>query len=145
MAEMIQAQMADRAKLRAFDANADKEISTEELENGLQKLYAGFDANRDGVLKYVEVGHANERLAIEDASMPPLRDWNQSGAVEFDEFAAWTRGRFRRTDSDQDGIVTQAELSAPPKMPKRPAGGPPGGMPPGGPPAGGGGGMPGGR
>lgn len=148
-AEMIQATLADRAKLRVFDANSDLDISIDELERGLERAFAELDTNRDGALKMAEISSANQRLKIEDAAMPPLRDWNQSGAVEFDEFAAWNRGRFRRTDTNQDGMVTQAELAAPPKMPKRPQGGPPGGMPPGGMPPGGkppsGGGMPSGR
>jgi Ca2+-binding EF-hand superfamily protein len=149
MLEAMQAALADRAKLRVFDANADQAISVEELETGLERLFAELDANRDGSLRTSEIAKASQRLAAEDAGMPPLRDWNQSGAVEFDEFAAWNRGRFRRADSDQDGTVTQAELTAPPKMPRRPSGGPPGGAPPGGMPPGGkppsGGGMPGGR
>lgn len=148
-AAMIQETLADRAKLKAFDANADQEISTTELETGLQRAYSEFDVNRDGLIRGLEIGKANDRLALEDKAMPPLRDWNQSGAIEFDEFAAWNRGRFRRTDADGDGTVTVAEFTAPPKMPKRPPGGPPGGMPPGGMPPGGkppgGGQMPGGR
>lgn len=149
MAEMIQAALADRAKLKLFDANADKQITVEELESGLERVFAELDTNRDGVLRATEVTKANEKMAVEDAAMPVLRDWNQSGAVEFDEYAAWNRGRFRRTDTDKDGTVTQAELTAPPRMPPRPPGGmPPGGMPPGGKPPGGappGGGMPGGQ
>jgi Ca2+-binding EF-hand superfamily protein len=155
--ELMQATLADRAKLRAFDADANAEISSDELQNGLERIFADMDKNRDGVLKVSEIAAANQKLGIEDSAMPPLRDWNQSGAVEFDEFAAWNRGRFRRADADEDGIVTQAELTRPPRigppgaMP--PAGMPPGGKPPGGKPPGGGmpgggmpgGGMPGGR
>jgi hypothetical protein len=137
---MIQEALADRAKLKAFDANADQEITKTEVESGLERRYAELDVNRDGAIKGAEIGKANELFALEDKAMPPLRDWNQSGAIEFDEFAAWTRGRFRRTDMDADGTVTVAELTALPKMPRRP----PGGMPSGGMPPGGGGGMPGG-
>lgn len=137
---MMRATLADRAKLLAYDANRDNDISSDELENGLEHAFAELDRDRDGVLRASEVTEANARLAVLDDPMPPLRDWNQSGAVEFEEFAAWDRGRFRRTDSNQDGTATQAELNSTPKMSRRPPGGmPPGGMPPIG------GGMPGGR
>jgi Ca2+-binding EF-hand superfamily protein len=146
MAEMMQSALADRAKLKAFDTDANSEITKEELERGLEQQFAAYDANKDGVLKAQEVSAANDKIKLDDAAMPPLRDWNQSSAVEFDEFAAWNRGKFRRTDSDSDGVITTAELTAPPRI--RPQGGPPGGMPPGGMPPGGkppgGGGMPGG-
>lgn len=139
MAEAIQSLLTERKRLKAFDSNADAEITLAELENGLERLFAELDLDRDGALRAAEVSLASERLSVEDPAMPPLRDWNQSGAVEFDEFAAWTRGRFRRTDANQDGTITQAELTAPPRMPSRP----PGGMPQGEKPLGGG--MPGGR
>jgi hypothetical protein len=131
-----QSVMAGRKSLTRFDANADGTIALAEVQAGLRRDYGTFDANADGKLNAAEANEASLSLIAMDPSAPPVRDWDQSGGVSFEEFAAWTLGRFARTDADQDGLVTVAELAAPPKI-NRPRGGPPG-MPPGGKPPGGG-------
>jgi hypothetical protein len=149
MMEMAREAIADRGRLKVFDQDKDGKVTLVELDQGLQASYALWDKDKNGSWNSSEARAANEALTLEDPGMPPVRDWDQSGGVSFEEYAAWNRGRFRRGDANQDGAVDPDEFTAMPKMPPRPPGGmPPGGMPPGGKPPGGkppGGGMPGGR
>jgi Ca2+-binding EF-hand superfamily protein len=146
MMDIAREALADRGRLKAFDADQDGKVTLAELNKGLEVAFEGWDIDKNGAWNSAEAKTANDTLAASDPAMPPVRDWDQSGGVSFEEFAAWNRGRFRRADTNQDGVVDAGEFTAMPKMPRRPPGGmPPGGMPPGGKPPGGGGGMPGGR
>lgn len=144
MMEMAREAIADRGRLKAFDQDKNGSVTIAELDKGLELAFAAWDKDKNGAWSNAETQSANAAIAAEDPAMPPVRDWDQSGGVSFEEYAAWNRGRFRRADANQDGVVDPDEFTAIPKMPPRPPGGmPPGGMPPGGKPPGGGG-MPGG-
>ncbi|MDZ4870435.1 MAG: hypothetical protein SGI91_24175 [Alphaproteobacteria bacterium] len=134
------------ATLARFDANADQEIAVDEFEAVLKIDYVAADANGDGKLGYSETAALNRTLNGE-TKVSPIIDWNGNGHVELEEFGAQWRTLFKRADTNDDKVLSQAELMRPmPRDVPPPAGGPPGGKPPGGGPPGGGppGGKPGG-
>jgi hypothetical protein len=136
------------ATLGRFDANADQEIAFDEFEAVLSVDYLTADANGDGKLGYSETAALNRTLNGE-TKVSPIIDWNGNGHVELEEFGAQWRTLFKRADTNDDKVLSQAELMRPlPRDLPPPAGGPPGGGPPGGKPPGGGppgGGPPGGK
>lgn len=146
--EKMREEIDSRARLWDFDRNKDGEIAAQELEDGLQKVFASYAKTNPSYWTAAETSLANQDLTKRDPYLALIRDWSGDGRVDLDEFAAWYRGLFRRVDKNKDGVVTKAEMEAMPPPPKMPPGGPPGGMPPGGPsgkgggPPGGGGGMP---
>jgi Ca2+-binding EF-hand superfamily protein len=124
--------------LRRFDANADMSITTAEFDAVLASDYRAADADGDGKLGAAEVRTINDRLSA-DTNTSPILDWNGDGQVSIQEYGAQWRSLFVRSDRNEDGVISEDELTRPMmEPPKKPRGMPPGGMPPGGGPPGGG-------
>lgn len=122
--------------LKRFDADGSGEISRKEFEAVLSTEFALDDADGNGGLNVAEARKTNERLrTIANAS--PVLDWNADGTISRDEYAAQWLSAFRRADRNEDGLLTQAELTHP-QIEPRGATDNPGGPPQGGRPSGGG-------
>jgi Ca2+-binding EF-hand superfamily protein len=121
--------------LAAFDANADGQVSRDEVDARIRTEFNEADANRNGSLSQAELQAFQEARRAEHMANRPAppegregrggrrhdrdpaaafgqADWNQDGAVSFEEFAVRPRMMAARADRNGDGVVTGEELAA---------------------------------
>ena len=97
--------------LLRYDANNDGVVTKRELEAGLRQDFWQADINRDGCLDADESRAYNMRsINNEKSTAIPLVDWNQSGCIDFNEFAAPMRSLLDEFDANEDGQVTLQEM-----------------------------------
>lgn len=111
----------------SYDGNSDGTVTRAELEEGLRRQFMAADVNGDGRLDGPETRAENDRrFRANGTGASPLIDWNQDGAVSFDEFATTARSVFDELDRDHDGVLDRDEV----RLPRgRGAQGPQGGRP----------------
>ena len=101
-------------QLQGYDANKDSVLTRAELETQLRKDFAAIDKDRIGRLEGEEVRDENDRRYKESGTQySPLLDWNQDGAIDFNEFAGGLRSLFDQLDDDHDGVLAGKELKPP--------------------------------
>lgn len=94
------------------------------MEKGLRGDFARADSDHDGCLDANEARAVNdERWRLSQSTASPLIDFEHTGCIDFDEFAAMPRSLFDQLDKKGDGQLTPKELhpgikpSAPQKTP----------------------------
>jgi len=102
---------------RRFDRNADGAVSFAELSAARATRMHAIDRNRDGRVSYDEFvraapGGADGRRGRRRARLFPRIDRNRDGYITPEEHALALRGWFARMDTDGDGLVTEAEITA---------------------------------
>jgi Ca2+-binding EF-hand superfamily protein len=101
-------------QLLRYDANKDGTLTRAEMEAGLKAYFAALDKDHSGTLTAAEASAENERRYKEDSTQySPLLDWNQDGAIDFNEFANTARSLFDQLDRDHDGELSPSELKTP--------------------------------
>ena len=103
--------------LERFDANKDGKLAADELpERMAERLMAG-DLDKDGFLTVAEMKKAEETRRLENAKRLMARfDENEDGKITSDEIPERGRARIELLDTNKDGVITLAELSAPPPV-----------------------------
>jgi len=96
-----------------LDKYADKNgmVTRAAMEAGLHADFTKADTNHDGCLDASEVRAVNEQRWQQDQSTAsPLIDFEHTGCIGFDEFAATPRSLFDQFDKNGDGKLTPDEL-----------------------------------
>ena len=104
----------------AMDANHDGRISPDEHAAAAKGMFAVMDANKDGRVTAAEMDAAHARVTGRKAKagdMPAadkikVVDKDGDGVLTADEHAAGSRSMFAAMDTDKDGAISEAELSA---------------------------------
>jgi predicted small secreted protein len=123
-----------------FDTDGDYATSTAEIEAGVTREFARADSNHDGGIGPIEFqSWANQVLG--GTMTPPYRldfDRNVDNIISAEEFRAELLARAATYDTDENGVVSRAELVRQVNQARRPPreGAPPigDGPGPGGPP-----------
>jgi len=110
---------AESMALKRFDADADGNVTRNELEQTLTADFKREDANSDAMLDAAEARGLNERLR-QEPNMSPVFDWNADGRLVYAEFATQWRTLFDRADRDRDGVVSAEEIVGRPERKPRP-------------------------
>lgn len=101
-----------------IDMNADGQISAEEIDAHRAARFAAADANQDGALDATELATMHEAevaemLARRSAMMIERHDDNGDGTLSADELGEGPlERRFAVLDTDNDGLISQAEAEA---------------------------------
>ena len=96
-----------------LDANADGQLTREEMSVARQKRFESIDANGDGNLSLEELqAQAQERAKKRAERMIERRDANGDGVLSSDEIGSGDRAerRFDKVDGDGDGVISKAEF-----------------------------------
>ncbi len=99
---------------------ADKQgvVTRAAMEAGLRADFAKADTDHKGCLDPNNARAVNEERWKESASTEsPLIDFEHSGCIDFDEFAATPRSLFDQLDKSGDGRLTPAELHPGQRLP----------------------------
>jgi hypothetical protein len=112
-------------EFRKMDADHNNVISTKEIEdfqramagiaidNRRRALFAALDADRNGLLTPQEFARLNVPApAANAAPVIAQHDLNKDGSVTLVEYRTTKLRNFDRMDTDQDGIVSVAEMKA---------------------------------
>jgi hypothetical protein len=95
-----------------FDADGDFSVTNAEIEAGVTREFARADSNRDNSIGPIEFQNwANQVLG--GTMTPPYRldfDRNVDNSISAEEFRDEILARARAYDSDENGVVTRAEL-----------------------------------
>ncbi len=101
------------------DANADGQITPEELEAHRASRFEAQDADGNGTLSKEEIvasvlGHAEERMQKRTDRMFERKDANGDGQLSMAELSDGDRADkfFERADADGNGSISQEELGA---------------------------------
>jgi hypothetical protein len=116
------------ASFSRLDSNADKSLSTAEIEAAqkrqvaeaqsvmtkrLEAEFAKLDGNRDGQLSLAEFkAAAPTPKTAPAADLLVQLDKNKDGKVTQDEFRSVPLANFDRMDTNKDGTISEAEKSA---------------------------------
>ena len=101
-----------------IDTNADGQISPEEIDAHRAARFAAADANQDGALDATELAamqraEMEAMLARRAAMMIERHDDNGDGTLSADELGEGPlERRFAILDTDNDGLISQAEAEA---------------------------------
>ncbi|MBQ0796083.1 EF-hand domain-containing protein [Zhongshania sp.] len=97
-----------------FDLNGDGTVSTEEMAQHRQAMFAKMDLNSDGNLTREEVTEYKAKLKAEREVNKKDRfdraDANGDGQVSAEEFAASTDKMTKRMDSNGDSNIDRREM-----------------------------------
>ena len=120
--------------IATFDADGDARVTRAELEEGVRRGFAAFDAAGTGVMRYIAFGDWAERFLGDRHALPsPYEvDRDSDNRVTLAEMQDHFSRLFARYDRDRDGAVTRGELVTYRTQPvdaKGPVGGPPPGEP----------------
>lgn len=95
-----------------FDTDGDYGVTTAEIEAGITREFARADSNHDGGVGPIEFqSWAGQVLG--GPQTPPYRldfDRNVDNIISADEFRAEILARAGAYDSDENGVVTRAEM-----------------------------------
>jgi Ca2+-binding EF-hand superfamily protein len=99
--------------LASYDANHDGIVTRQEMEAGLKHDFAALDTAGAGKLTPEQVRAENiRRKQAYGAKYSPVIDWNNDGAVTYEEFAKSVTAIFDQFDKNGDGSVKGDELIA---------------------------------
>lgn len=122
-------------RFAAVDTNGDGAISRAEMETRRLEQFAKIDANSDGALTQAEMDAAAEQRKAERETRRTERmaarfseaDTDGNGTLSIDEFEPGSGAdRFDRLDTNQDGLLTKAEMETARDRPRRFGNGPSG-------------------
>lgn len=94
-----------------FDANADGMISKDEADQARASMFGELDADGDGAVSRSElVAKAQERAADHASKRFDRLDTNGDGLISQAELAAKSERRFKRVDANGDGVISRDEV-----------------------------------
>lgn len=97
-----------------FDLNGDGSVSTEELSQHRQAMFAKMDLNSDGNLTREEMTEYKAKMKAEREANKKDRfdraDANEDGQISAEEFAASSDGIAKRMDRNGDGTIDRREM-----------------------------------
>ena len=105
---------------KSMDTNGDGKISAEEHAAAAKKMFEMMDANKDGKVTAEEMTAAHEKVTgkkagageMSSADKIKVIDTNGDGALSAEEHAAGSKMMFDKMDTDKDGFLTKAEMTA---------------------------------
>ena len=108
------------AHFNPMDSNRDGKLSPEEHTSGAKTMFDRMDADKDGTVTSVEMDAAHPKVTptkatrAEMSSVEKIKviDANGDGELTAEEHAAGSRMMFNKMDTDRDGFVSKAELTA---------------------------------
>jgi Ca2+-binding EF-hand superfamily protein len=99
-----------------LDANSDGQVSRDELHAGIQRRFVEIDADKNGKITESEVQqHSAEKMQERQehgAEHLKAADKNHDGKWTKDELSRMPDGMFKKLDTNNDGVLTAAELEA---------------------------------
>ncbi|WOK36342.1 EF-hand domain-containing protein [Sphingomonas sp. C3-2] len=126
--------------ISGFDSDGDGIVTHAEYDAGLDRSFRQGDADGDGAISLIELGHWAQHWLGDRGAIPGQYDFDRDGddRVSRQEYQTEFGRRFLELDRDRDGKLVRAELillSTPrvaPGAEQGPPGGPPapGGKPP---------------
>jgi len=101
----------DRWLLSKYDANGDRVISVNEIEDRRKRVFSAMDQNHDGDVSFSEYESIDNqrRHPILKARFDKL-DLDRNGELSGQEYASYL-GSFDRMDTNSDGQVTADEMN----------------------------------
>lgn len=103
----------DAMMLVSFDTNGDLQVTTEEVDAGLEREFARADANGDGSLSPLEFQNWSNAV-LGGGPMGPYRldfDRNVDNTITREEFEAEIRARVSQYDENGDNVLTRSEFT----------------------------------
>jgi Ca2+-binding EF-hand superfamily protein len=100
------------------DANADGQLTRDELMAHQKARFQRFDSNGDGLVSADEMrasmrAEANAKIDARITKMMERQDANKDGFIGDDEIKPRGAGRmFKKIDADGDGMISRAEFDA---------------------------------